>query len=120
MDHLISRTFDLADPDEKFPKCSSYIAFDLSDSFFKLRVQKISEYFKKCLRFLAFLAIFKAFLFDLIRFVRVRKRSTYIAFELYRVRLTVSKMKFEISKVFDLDGVRLKWSISVSVHALLE
>ena len=57
---------------------------------------------------MAFLAIFKAFLFDLIRFVRVRKRSTYIAFELYRVRLTVSKMKFEISKVFDLDGVRLK------------
>ena len=50
----------------------------------------------------------KAFLFDLIRFVRVRKRSTYIAFDLYRVRVTVSKMKFEIAKVFDLDGVRLK------------
>ena len=45
--------------------------------------------------------------------VRLRSRSSYNAFELYRVRLTGTKMKLEIAKVFDLDGVRLKWSTSV-------
>ena len=112
VDHL-SRTFDLADPEVQTPKCSSYIAFDLSGTNWKLWSQKSPKTSKKCLRFLAFLINFEAFLFQFFSFVRLRSRSSYNAFELYRVRLTGTKMKLEIAKVFDLDGVRLKWSTSV-------
>ena len=85
--------------------------------WYKLKVMEpeISENFEKCLRFLAFLINFEAFLSPFFSFVRLRSRSSYNAFELYRVRLTGTKMKLEIAKVFDLDGVRLKWSTSVSI-----
>ena len=83
--------------------------------WYKLKVTEpeISENVEKISSFLAFLINFEAFLFPFFSFVRLISRSSYNAFELYRVRLTGTKMKLEIAKVFDLDGVRLKRSISV-------
>ena len=77
--------------------------------WYKLKVTdpEISENFEKCLRFFGVFDGFYSFLFKSLSFVRLTSRSSYIVFELYRVRLTGTKMKLEIAKVFDLDGVRL-------------